>query len=121
MVCFSPYLKFGSMSYYNSNLTCFCICAVKFFNGIPGRYARYINSDVDCVSVLLNPTLIDTRPLGSIDNTPSSMSSSGNLDRITLQLRYVNDEVAANESIERYSLPESTGGVLPLADFLVVG
>ena len=41
-------------------------------------------------------------------------------DRITLQLRYLKDGVdAQNEELRR--LPESTGGVLPLADYIVIG
>jgi hypothetical protein len=94
-------------------------------NGIPGRYSRYSPSNRGvCVSVLLNPTLIDTRPYGTITNTPEAMSSKYP-DRITLQLRFLKDDVAAvddnNDQNAVSDGPSSTGGVLPLADYLVIG
>ena len=99
--------------------------AVKFRNGIPGRYARMAasattgdNNDraADCISVLLNPTLIDTRPSGSVASTQAAMSSSAP-ESITLQLRYLKDGVSDIDE----DRPESTGGVLPLADYLLIG
>lgn len=90
---------------------------VKFRDGIPGRFSRLAGETRDCSSVILNPTLIDTRPSGSVRNVPGSMTS-GNLDVMTLQLRYVKDGVDLS-SQDRF-LPSSTGGVLPLADFIVV-
>jgi len=84
---------------------------VKFRNGIPGRYTRMVVDTAECVSVMLNPTLIDTRPSGSVQNTEAAMSSE-NPDGITLQLRYLEEgELDLNK----------TGGVLPLADYLLIG
>jgi len=91
---------------------------VKFQNGIPGRFARMGGSTLSCTSVLLNPTLIDTRQAGSVGNVENSMSSQFP-DRITLQLRYLKDGVDSQNAEERRR-PESTGGVLPLADYIVV-
>ena len=91
---------------------------VKFRNGIPGRFARMGGDSLCCTSVLLNPTLIDTRPSGSVSNLADAASSQFP-DRITLQLRYLKDGVdVQNPEVRR--LPESTGGVLPLADYIVV-
>lgn len=81
---------------------------VKFFDGIPGRYCRYDETlRGDCISVMLNPTLIDTRPSGTVANTPTAMSSEYP-DQITLQLRYNTNQ-------------EADCGVLALADYLVIG
>ena len=71
----------------------------------------------DCISVMLNPTLIDSRPPGTVENTDAAMSSQIP-DSITLQLRYLKDN---NVDFIAQALPESTGGVLPLADYLVIG
>jgi Haem-binding uptake, Tiki superfamily, ChaN len=90
---------------------------VKFRNGIPGRYARMAKGNGEaCVSVMLNPTLIDTREPGSVG---MEGAVSNRPDMITLQLRYLKDDIDPN-SPER-TLPSSTGGVLALADYLVVG
>lgn len=89
---------------------------VKFRNGIPGRYERMVGDDGDCISIMLNPTLIDTRPSGTVASTDAAMSSQIS-DRITLQLRYLNENV----DLHAQTLPESTGGVMPLADYLVIG
>lgn len=91
---------------------------VKFRNGIPGRYERLCGQSRDCRSIILNPTLIDTRPSGTV-GAVSNSSSSKFPDQITLQLRYVKEGVDLATS-ERF-LPENTGGVLPLADFILVG
>ena len=84
---------------------------VKFGSGIPGRFSRMVANTAECVSVMLNPTLIDTRPPGSVSNTEAAMSSE-NPDGITLQLRYLAD---GDSDYNR------TGGVLPLADYLLIG
>ncbi len=83
---------------------------VKFFNGIPGRFARMAAGKFDCTTVVINPTLIDSRPSGSVANVPGS-DSARSPDRITLQLRYLKDGI--DPASER--LPESTGGVLPFS------
>jgi hypothetical protein len=88
---------------------------VKFRNGIPGRYSRMAGRNACSISVMLNPTLIDTRPSGSVANTVEAMSSQYP-DQITLQLRYLKDDVGESA----LALPGSTGGVLPLADYLIV-
>jgi hypothetical protein len=74
-------------------------------------------SDTDCISVILNPTLIDTRPPGSVVNTEVAMSAE-NPDIITLQLRYLKEDFEPTRDL---SSPEATGGVLPLADYIVIG
>ena len=92
---------------------------VKFRNGIPGRFSRMAVADkADCISVILNPTLIDTRPSGSVSMIPNA-DSPDFPDQLTLQLRYLKDEVDPFSSAR--SLPESTGGVMSLADFLLIG
>lgn len=101
---------------------------VKFEKGVVGRYQRLLDknkgdsgaksiSDAMNVSVLLNPTLIDTRPSGS---TAAYMNASSSAfpDQITLQLRYLKDGVVSSSPDQ--SLPSSTGGVLPLADYIVI-
>ena len=109
---------------------------VKFQNGIPARYRRLVRSSssttmttdttmtmssssssspsYDCTSVLLNPTLIDTRPYGTVDNDPSSYTAK-TPERLTLQLRYLKKGIDPS-NIQEQSLPSSTGGVLALAD-----
>ena len=91
---------------------------VKFGKGIPGRYARMVRSDQQLKSkaVMLNPTLIDTRPSGSVG---MEGADSTRPDTITLQLRFLKDGVSSDSS-ER-ALPRSTGGVLALADYILVG
>jgi hypothetical protein len=102
---------------------------VKFEKGVVGRYQRLIDKDKDKndikssandtmnVSVLLNPTLIDTRPSGSADAYRNAYSSAFP-DQLTLQLRYLKDDV--NLLSADRSLPSNTGGVLSLADYIVV-
>ncbi len=114
---------------------------VKFEKGVVGRYQRLMENDLSGrlsktdkqnssmetktvvasnilnVSVLLNPTLIDSRPSGSA-GAYMYASSSAYPDRITLQLRYLKDDVSP-ASVDR-ELPSSTGGVLPLANYIVV-
>ena len=90
---------------------------VKFGNGIPGRFSRMGAGSYDCTSVVINPTLIDSRPSGSVANIPGA-DSSKTPDIITLQLRFLKENVDANSEARR--LPESTGGVLPFADYIVV-
>ena len=70
----------------------------------------------DCISVMLNPTLIDTRPSGTVGGSDDAMTST-KPNKITLQLRYLKDNV---NDADR-ALPESTGGVMPLADYIVIG
>lgn len=94
---------------------------VKFQNGIPGRYAQLAGPKEISVSVLLNPTLIDTRPSGSVSMIPGA-DSADQPDRLTLQLRYLKDNVDWTMApVEELRSAESTGGVLPLADYLLVG
>jgi hypothetical protein len=68
------------------------------------------------MTVILNPTLIDTMPPGSV-GTIAGSDSSQNPYKTVLQLRYLKDNVD-RMSPER-SLPSSTGGVLALADYIV--
>eukprot|EP00527_Entomoneis_sp_CCMP2396_P007218 CAMPEP_0198145114 /NCGR_PEP_ID=MMETSP1443-20131203/21052_1 /TAXON_ID=186043 /ORGANISM="Entomoneis sp., Strain CCMP2396" /LENGTH=398 /DNA_ID=CAMNT_0043808645 /DNA_START=52 /DNA_END=1244 /DNA_ORIENTATION=+ len=80
---------------------------VKFSNGIPGRYARMATSSSNAasISVMLNPTLIDSKPAGSVGMFSGSTASSP--DMITLQLRYLKDGVNDETLV---GLPSSTGG-----------
>ena len=88
---------------------------VKFQDGIVGRYARMAKSERDNISVILNPTLIDTRPSGSVSMAANDSSGA---DQITLQVRYLKQGVDPSGPERR--LPSSTGGVLPLADYIVM-
>jgi len=97
---------------------------VKFRDGIPGRYARMAAGDstntaaatAASISVMLNPSLIDTRPSGTVGMMTNS--AVRNPDGITLQLRYLKDGIT-DQTLS--SLPSATGGVLPLADYLIFG
>jgi hypothetical protein len=92
---------------------------VKFQCGIPARFARLsANSSFDCTTMVINPTLIDSRPSGSVSNLIGSDSSNAP-ELITLQLRYLKDDVDSSNSEMRLN-PENTGGVLPFADYIVV-
>jgi Haem-binding uptake, Tiki superfamily, ChaN len=92
---------------------------VKFRNGIPARFLRLsANSNFDCTTLVINPTLIDSRPSGSVSNFPGS-DSSKTPELITLQLRYLKDNIDSANSEMRHN-PESTGGVLPFADYIVI-
>ena len=93
---------------------------VKFKNGIPGRFARMAAKDnlLDCKSVVINPTLIDSRPSGSVGSIPTA-DSAAYPDRITLQLRYVKSDGLA--PIPDSGLPPvRQEGVLPFSDYVVV-
>ena len=78
----------------------------------------------ECLSVLLNPTLVDSRPSGSILDYTDATSLMYNPDRMTLQLSYLKDGLMpdAEEITTSSSLASNTaGGVLPLADYIVMG
>lgn len=94
---------------------------VKFCGGITGRYQRMAkDKQLECTSVILNPSLIDTRPSGSVGiaaNTASAASPSGT-DGLTLQLRYLKRGIQAGSPEAREA--SNTGGVLPLADYIVL-
>lgn len=90
---------------------------MKFRNGIPARFSRMARDKFGCTTVVINPTLIDSRPSGSVANVPGS-DSSQTPDRITLQLRYLKDGV--DPTSEERKLPESTGGVLPFSNYIVI-
>jgi hypothetical protein len=88
---------------------------VKFGNGIPGRYSRMAGENGgECISVMLNPTLIDTLPSGASENTDAAMSAQSP-EALMLQLRYLKNNVDYATRV----LPEA--GALPLADYLVIG
>lgn len=92
---------------------------VKFKGGITGRFQRMaIEQELDCTSVILNPTLIDTRPSGSVSMLRNVAASESGPNDLTLQLRYLKEGVDVGSEESR--LPESTGGVLALADYLVL-
>ena len=96
---------------------------VKFNAGIPGRYQRMASSSADekrvvnCISVILNPSLIDTRPSGSISMVRNTNASMSGVDNLTLQLRYPKRGVDPESLEGRES--STTGGVLALADYIV--
>ena len=93
---------------------------MKFESGITGRYRRLASNDnLNSVSVILNPTLlIDTRPSGSVSFASNQAASSSGPDGLSLQLRYLKPGVAMGspEAGDR----ANTGGVLALADYLVL-
>ena len=92
---------------------------VKFESGITGRYRRLASNDrLNSISVILNPTLIDTRPSGSVSFASNQAASSSGPDGLSLQLRYLKPGVAMGspEAGDR----ANTGGVLALADYLVL-
>lgn len=91
---------------------------VKFANGIPARFSRLSDGKFDSTTMVINPTLIDSRPSGSVSNIPGA-DSSKTPDMITLQLRYLKDDVDPTNP-ELRVLPENTGGVLSFADYIVV-
>mmetsp|Transcript_615 Transcript_615/g.1401 ORF Transcript_615/g.1401 Transcript_615/m.1401 type:complete len:441 (-) Transcript_615:112-1434(-) len=98
---------------------------VKFENGVPGRFSRMArssnsksNNQVDtiteCKAVVINPTLIDSRPSGTVSRIPTS-DSAEYPERVTLQLRYTKAAVDL-------SPPNTSGanGVLSFSDYVVV-
>lgn len=86
-------------------LGCVGLDHIKFANGVPARFSRLCaNPNASNISLLLNPTLTDTRPPGTVSMVANSATGA---DRITLQLRYEDDGVQRS-------------GVLPLADYLVL-
>jgi len=92
---------------------------VKFTGGITGRFQRLAQDQrLDCTSVILNPTLIDTRPSGSVSMLSNLAVLASGPNDLTLQLRYLKEGVDVRSEESR--LPESTGGVLALADYLVL-
>lgn len=90
---------------------------VKFKNGIPGRYTRMSGSR-ECTSVILNPTLVDSRPPGTLGEMMNA-DSVQDPNRITLQLRYLKEGVEETSPATRTQ--SNTGGVLPFADYILVG
>ena len=86
---------------------------VKYRAGIPGRYDRMVGNSRDCVSVMLNPSLIDTRPSGSVSMEQNTLDPN----QLTLQLIYAKDGVDA--TTDARFLDENIGGSFPLADYIV--
>ena len=86
---------------------------VKYRDGIPGRFDGMANGTRDCISMMLNPSLIDTRPPGSI----SIEQNTNDPNLLTLQLSYTKDGV--DSTTDARFLPENFGGVLPLADYII--
>ncbi|VEU36289.1 unnamed protein product [Pseudo-nitzschia multistriata] len=90
---------------------------VKFENGVPGRFSRMARSkqmDTGCTTVVINPTLIDSRPMGTVSRIPTS-DSAEYPERITLQLRYT-------KGAGGQSPPDNSGrdGVLSFSNYVVV-
>lgn len=88
---------------------------VKYKYGIPGRFSRMASSkemDTECTAVVINPTLIDSRPSGSVSHIPSSDSAEFP-ERVTLQLRYSK----AGDNLPPTNNPD---GVLSFSDYVVV-
>jgi len=86
---------------------------VKFRGGIPGRYDRMVGKTRDCVSMILNPSLIDTQPSGSV----SIAQNTYDPNQLILQLIYAKEGVDATTD-ERFK-DENIGGSLPLADYIL--
>ncbi|KAL3919187.1 MAG: hypothetical protein SGILL_003879, partial [Bacillariaceae sp.] len=93
---------------------------VKFKNGIPGRFSRMAAKEnlLDCTSVVINPTLIDSRPSGSVASIPTS-DMAQYPERITLQLRYVNPS-GVDPNPETGLASSKKEGVLPFSDYVVL-
>lgn len=88
---------------------------VKYENGVPGRFARMARRkqlDAECTAVVINPTLIDSRPSGTVALIPTS-DSAEYPERVTLQLRY-------SKLGEDISPSKSSEGVLSFSDYVVV-
>ena len=66
---------------------------------------------------MLNPTLIDSKPAGSVTYEKEA-DSAQYPDKLTLQLRYLKDGV--NKGLQDAYSPQSTGGVLPIADYIII-
>ena len=102
---------------------------VKFENGIPGRFSRMAKSkqlDAGCTAVVINPTLIDSRPSGSVSRIPTS-DSAEYPERVTLQLRYTKSSGTIVGGGDISSPPKSSSsssssseGVLSFSDYVVV-
>lgn len=118
---------------------------IKFELGVVGRFDRFLqqqqgqnkevpsttsptsvsstsknhhSSNILNTAMILNPTLIDSRPSGSVSSYTKTISpAKDTLDQITLQLRYLKDDLPMDE--DRYA-PSSTGGVLKFSDYIVV-
>ena len=94
---------------------------MKFQCSITGRYQRMaVGNQLDCISSILNPSLIDTRPSGSVSMASNSASaaSATQTDVLTLQLRYLKSGIDAGTP--ESSFTNNTGGVLALADYIIV-
>lgn len=91
---------------------------VKFKNGIPGRFERMAKTLMDCTTVVINPTLIDSRPSGSVASIPGS-DSAQYPDRVTLQLRYGPNGTEVNPQTGR-PYGNKGGGVIPFSDYVVI-
>jgi hypothetical protein len=76
------------------------------------------DEQLDCISVILNPSLIDTRPSGSVSMMSNSAASASGASGLTLQLRYLKRGVGVGSFESRES--SNTGGVLALADYIVI-
>eukprot|EP00536_Pseudo-nitzschia_multiseries_P003985 jgi/Psemu1/318295/estExt_fgenesh1_pm.C_640003 len=91
---------------------------VKYENGVPGRFSRMVRSkqlDTRCTAVVINPTLIDSRPLGTVSRIPTSASAEYP-ERVTLQLRYTKPAgEPSSPNSSRWS-----DGVLSFSDYVVV-
>lgn len=88
---------------------------VKYNNGIPGRFSRMARSkqlDAKCTAVVINPTLIDSRPSGTVAHIPTS-DSAEYPERVTLQLRY-------SKAGEDLTSSKDSEGVLSFSDYVVV-
>ncbi len=86
---------------------------VKFRGGIPGRYDRMVGKSRDCVSLILNPSLIDTQPSGSISMSQNTYDPN----QLILQLIYAKEGIDATTD-DRFK-DENIGGSLPLADYIL--
>ena len=93
---------------------------VKFKNGIPGRFSRMAAKEnlLDCTSVVINPTLIDSRPSGSVASIPTS-DMAQYPERITLQLRYVKSAGTEGAADSTLAVTKKEG-VLPFSDYVVL-
>jgi hypothetical protein len=93
---------------------------LKFNLGVNGRFARMAAKDkfLDCTTVVINPTLIDSRPSGSVASIPTS-DSAEYPERITLQLRYLKSD-PVNINPEAGNGIDKKEGVLSFSDWVVI-
>ena len=99
---------------------------VNFVCGITGCYTQMMGAHIAMmgappnhnIAVLLNLTIINTIPLGSVFNMVDS-DLSNFPDKLILQLRFIKKGVVLN-LVQAVYAPQNMGGVLPPSNYIVV-